>query len=113
MTGAGPGRMPMKNPRIPPRIMGQKLSFQSCRLGRRFLTFVAMTSLLISCSTLAMTSATPKRPMIAGISPTPSLSSRRPKVSRWVAEIESIPMVPMSSPKTAIISAFKMDPEAR
>jgi len=51
--------------------------------------------------------------MIAGINPMPSLSSRRPKVSRWVAEIESIPIVPRSKPKTAIISAFKMEPEAK
>ena len=60
-----------------------------------------------------MTSATPKSPMIAGIRPTPSLSSRMPKVRRWVPEIESIPIVPMSSPNTAIISALRMDPDAR
>ena len=51
--------------------------------------------------------------MMAGISPTPSQSSRMPQVRRWVPEIESIPTVPISSPKTAIMRAFKMDPAAR
>ena len=51
--------------------------------------------------------------MMAGMRPTPSLSSRIPKVRRWVPEMVSMPMVPSSSPKTTIIRAFRMDPEAR
>ena len=57
-----------------------------------------------------MTSATPKSPMIAGIRPTPSLNSRMPKVSRWVPEMLSMPIVLISRPKTAIIRAFSMEP---
>ncbi len=103
----------MKNPSTDPRMMGQKESFQSWRLGRRFFTFVAMTSRFISSSTLEITSATPKSPMMAGMRPTPSASSRSPKVRRWVPEMASIPMVPRSSPKTAIIRALRIEPEAR
>ena len=51
--------------------------------------------------------------MIAGINPTPSLNSRRPKVILWVPEMLSMPIVLSSRPKTPIIRAFSMDPAAR
>ena len=65
------------------------------------------------CSTFSKTSEIPKRPITRGTRPIPSFNSRMLNVNRRTPEVGSMPMIPKTTPKTAIISALGIEPEAR
>ena len=113
MTGAGPGRMPMKKPSTVPRMIGQMESFQSCRLGRRFLTLVVMISRLHDLFDIDDDLGHAEETHDGRDETHAVAEFKDPEGQPRVPEMQSMPIVLISSPKTTIIRAFRMDPEAR
>jgi hypothetical protein len=96
-----------------PRAMGPTLSAQSCRVGKSPVIFASVIFFRTITSTLSSTSAMPKTPITTGTIPTPSFSSRIPKVKRLRPVIASVPTIPRTRPTAAMIRALIVGPLAR
>ena len=102
MIWAEPGVSPTRKPRREPRAIGMTDSRHSCRLGRSWRSFGAMTLRIMFAAGVDRISPRPNRPTATGTMPMPSPSSGMSKEYRKCPVMLSMPMVPSRSPKHAI-----------
>jgi len=105
-----PGNAPNPAPIPAPRNIAGAEARQSARVGIISRQRGVRAAGAPPRAALAMTSATPNRPIAIATRPIPSTSSGRPKTKRKLPVCRSVPTVPSSSPATTMISPRRADP---